>query len=318
MDSRIKLLSGTVHPELAKKISQNIGVPLSLVEIKRFKDSEVYVKIKDKMRGEDVYIIQPTSAPANESLMELLIMIDAVKRASAGRINIVVPYLGYGRQDRKASAREPITAKLVANLITAAGANRVITVDLHADQVQGFFDISMDHFPGFLLFHNYFKNKKLKNLIAVAPDTGAAKRTRRFAKLLDIPLAIIDKRRAAHNECEVMTVIGEVKGMNAIIIDDIIDTGGTITGAAAALKQKGAKDVYICATHPVLSSPASKILQECAAKEVIVTDTIPISPEKQFAKLKVISIAPLMAQVIQRIHSNDSLGELFKTDGYIG
>ncbi len=312
----MKILSGSVHPELAKSISAHLGEELAAVELKRFKDTEVYCKIKDKIRGEDVYIIQPTCAPVNEALMELLIMIDAARRASAGRINVVIPYFGYSRQDRKASAREPITAKLVANLITTAGADRVVTVDLHADQVQGFFDIPVDHFPGFLLFYDYFRNHNIENLVAVSPDTGAAKRTRRFAKQMNIPLAIIDKRRPEHNKVEVMSVIGDVKDKNCIILDDIIDTAGTIVGAVDALKEQGAKDVYICATHAVLSDPAAERLAGAQAKQVILADTIPIPEEKRFKTLTIISIAPLMAQVIKRIHNNESLGQLFNTDGY--
>jgi ribose-phosphate pyrophosphokinase len=307
----LKLISGSVHPELAKNISNYLKIPLVPIQIKRFKDTEIYVKIKEKVRGDDVFIIQPTCAPVNDSLIELLLIIDAVKRASAGRINAVVPYFGYSRQDRKATAREPISSKLVANLLVTAGINRIITVDLHSDQIQGFFDIAMDHFPGYLLFYQYFKNKKINDLIAVAPDTGAVKKTRRFAKLMNIPLAIIDKRRPEHNKAEVMFVIGDVKGKNAILLDDIIDTAGTITGAVDALRNKGADQVFICATHGVLSDPASEKLKNAAENKVLLTDTIPISENKKFDKMEIISIAPLMAKVIQRIHQNKSLGKLF-------
>ncbi|MBN1503211.1 ribose-phosphate pyrophosphokinase [Candidatus Woesearchaeota archaeon] len=308
---KLKLFTGSVNNELAEKISMRLGVPLSPLEIKRFKDTETYVKIKEKVRGEDVFIIQSTSPPVNENLMELLIILDAMKRSSAGRINVVIPYYGYGRQDRKATAREPITAKLVANLITAAGADRVVTVDLHTDQIQGFFDIPVDHFVAYPLFADYFKDKKIKNIVAVAPDTGFAKKTRRFAKLMEIPMAIIDKRRPAHNRAEVCFVIGDVKNKTAILIDDIIDTGGTISAAADALIQKGADKVYICATHAVLSGDAVKKLEVCKAKEIILTDTIPLASNKVLKKMKIISVASLMAQVIERIHSNESLGKLF-------
>ncbi|MBD3203394.1 ribose-phosphate diphosphokinase [Candidatus Woesearchaeota archaeon] len=311
----IKLISGSVHPKLARDIAEHMGQKLVPMSIKRFKDTEVYVKIKEKVRGDDVFIIMPTCAPVNDSVMELLIIIDAVKRASAGRINAVVPYFGYSRQDRKATAREPITSKLLANLLTVAGVDRVITVDLHSDQIQGFFDVPLDHFPGYLLFYRYFKNMGLKNLVAVAPDTGAVKKTRRFAQLMKVPLAVIDKRRPEHNHSEVMFVIGDVKGKNAILTDDIIDTAGTITGAANALKKKGAKDVYICATHGVLSDPASERLEKATEKKVILTDTIPIPERKRFRKLEIISIAPLMSKVIQNIHENRSLGKLFGSYG---
>ncbi|MBU0757994.1 MAG: ribose-phosphate pyrophosphokinase [Nanoarchaeota archaeon] len=309
----IKLICGTTHPQLGKDIADELKMPLTSITLKRFKDSEIYAKINEKIRGEDVFIIQPTCSPVNDSLMELLIMIDAAKRASAGRINAVIPYFGYSRQDRKATAREPITAKLVANMLTAAGVDRVITVDLHADQIQGFFDIPLDHFPGYLLLNDYFRKKKIQNLVAVSPDTGAVKKVRRFAQCMHIPLAIIDKRRPEHNKVEIDFVIGDVNGKNVVLMDDIIDTAGTITSAANALKEKGAKEIFVCATHAVLSDNASQRLQESAATEVLFTDTIPIPEENRFSKLKILSVAPLMADVIRNIHDNQSLGKLFST-----
>jgi ribose-phosphate pyrophosphokinase len=309
--SSLKLFSGSFHPEFAQKISAYLKVPLSDLILKKFSDSEVYCKSTEKVRGEDIYIVQPTSRSVNESIMELLIIIDAMKRSSAGEINVVMPYYGYARQDRRNSAREPITAKLIANLITTAGADRIITVDLHSPQIVGFFDIDVDHFEAYPLFANYIINKNLKNIVAVASDVGFAKKARKFAKLIDCPLAIIDKRRPQHNRAEVVNVIGDVKGKTCILLDDMIDTGGTIAAGADALDKAGAKDVYICATHGVLSEDASKKLQACKAKEVVLTDSYPIPEEKRFAKLKIISIAELMAQVIQRIHDHKSLGELF-------
>lgn len=243
--------------------------------------------------------------------MELLITIDALRRASAGRINIVCPYLCYSRQDRKAVSREPITAKLVANLITQAGADRVLTVDLHVDQIQGFYDIPVDHLVGYPQFAQYLLKKKYKNLVVVAPDIGAAKRDGKMAGLLKVPLVIIDKRRPNHNQAEIVCIIGEVKGKTAVIMDDLIDTGGTVSKLADILKEKGAKEVFICSTHAVLSGNASEKLENCAASKILVTDTIEIPKEKKITKLQVLSLAPLLAKVIKRIHQGKSLGELF-------
>jgi ribose-phosphate pyrophosphokinase len=307
----IKVFSGTAHPEFANQICSYLKIKICDMTIKRFADTEVYVKSKDKVRGEDVYIIQPTSRPVNENLMELLVMIDALKRSSVGTINVVMPYYGYARQDRRASAREPITAKLVANLLTTAGADRIITVDLHSPQIVGFFDIDVDHFEAYPLFAEYVRKKGLKDIVAVASDAGFVKKTRKFAKLMDCPLVIIDKRRPSHNKAEVVHVIGNVKGKTCILLDDMIDTGGTISAGADALMEQGAKEVYICATHAVLSDDAVSKLQACKAKEVVLTDSLPIPKEKMIPKFKIISIAELMAQVIQRIHDKRSLGELF-------
>jgi ribose-phosphate pyrophosphokinase len=308
----IKIFTGRIHPEFAKKICDHLKVPLCSAIVKQFADTEVYVKSTDVVRGDDVFIIQPTSRPVNESLMELLIMIDAMRRSSVGIINVVMPYYGYARQDRRASAREPITAKLVANLLTVAGADRIITVDLHSPQTVGFFDINVDHFEAYPLFAKYIAKKNLKNIVAVASDSGFVKKTRKFAKLLDCPLAIIDKRRPAHNVAEVVNVIGDVKGKTCILLDDMIDTGGTIAAGADALVQNGAKEVYICATHAVLSGDAAQKLNNCVAKEIILTDTVPIPEDKMMPKFRIISLTEIMAQVILRIHENRSLGELFE------
>lgn len=313
--SKIKIFSGGAHPELAKKICSYLNVPLSELIIKRFPDSEIYVKSKEVVRGDDVFIIQSTSNPVNENIMELLIIIDALKRSSVEKINVVIPYFGYARQDRRASAREPITAKLIANLLTKAGADRIITIDLHSPQIVGFFDIDVDHFEAYPLFAqhivNNFSKKDLNNIVAVASDAGFVKKTRKFAKLLDCPLAIIDKRRSYHSEVEIVNVIGDVKGKICILLDDMIDTANTITKGADALMEKGAKSVYIYATHAVLSQNAVEKLKNCKAKEIILTDTIPISEEKKFDKLKIYSLAEILAQVIKRIYDKKSLGELF-------
>ncbi|MEM3374072.1 MAG: ribose-phosphate pyrophosphokinase [Candidatus Woesearchaeota archaeon] len=313
--SKLKIFTGTAHPELAKKICNYLNVPLSEMIIKRFPDSEIYVKSKEVVRGDEIFIIQPTSNPVNENLMELLIMIDAFKRSSVGKINVVMPYFGYARQDRRASAREPITAKLIANLLTKAGADRIITIDLHSPQIVGFFDIDVDHFEAYPLFAQYivnnFSKEDLNNLVAVASDAGFVKKTRKFAKLLDCPLAIIDKRRQYHSEVDIVNVIGEVENKICILLDDMIDTANTISGGANALIEKGAKEVYIFATHAVLSNDAVEKLKNCKAKEIILTDTIPIPKEKMFDKLKIYSLAEILAQVIERIHDKKSLGELF-------
>ncbi len=309
--ANLKIICGTVHPEFAKKISEILKIPLCEIIVKKFPDSEIYIKIKEKVRGDDVFIIQPTSRPVNENLMELLIMIDALKRSNVHKINVVIPYYGYARQDRRASSREPITAKLVANLLTTAGADRIITVDLHSPQIVGFFDIHVDHFEVYPLFAEYIKNKNLKDVVAVASDSGFVKKTRKFAKVLGCPLAIVDKRRDYHSKVEVVNVIGDVKGKDCVLLDDMIDTGGTITAAADALMENGANSVHICATHGLLSGEAINKLEKCKAKEIVLTDSVPIPKNKMIKKIKILSIAELMAQVIQRIYDHKSLGELF-------
>ncbi len=309
--AKLQLVAGRAHPQLAKKISKFLRVSLTPTKIEPFADGEIYVKILEKVRGDDIFIIQPTHPPVNKHLMELLIMIDALKRASAGRINVISPYLGYCRQERKETSREPISAKLVANMISTAGADRLMTIDLHADAIQGFYDIPVDHFVGYPQFAKYFNEKEYKDLIVVSPDVGSAPRSRKMAGLLDIPFAVIDKRRVEHNKAETTTLIGDVKGKNCIINDDMIDTAGTVSEACQMLKKHGAKDIYICATHGLLSGPAADRLENCPATEVLLLDTIPLPKEKQIDKIKIISISSLLAKVIKRIHEGESLGELF-------
>ena len=277
-----------------------------------FANGEIYVRIKEKVRGNDVFIIQSFGTEVNDRLMELLILIDAVKRASAGRINIICPNLCYSRQDRKVSSREPITAKLVADLITKAGAQRLVTIDLHAEQIQGFYDIPVDHFMAYPLIAKYLKkNGYLRNAVIVSPDIGGVKRANKMADLFGLKIAIIDKIRKAHNQAEVAHVVGEVEGKRAIMIDDMIDTGGSICAAAETLKKFGAKEIIVCATHGLLSGNAKEKFDTSSVDKLIVTDTLPISPEKIYKKMEVISVAPLLAKVIKRIHGEKSLGELF-------
>ncbi|MGL5751357.1 MAG: ribose-phosphate pyrophosphokinase, partial [Paraclostridium sp.] len=277
--SEIKILAGNSSKELAKMIADHIGVPASHCEVGTFSDGEISVNISETVRGCDVFVVQSTNSPVNDNLMELLIMIDALRRASAGRITAVIPYYGYARQDRKAKSRDPITAKLVANLITAAGADRVLTMDLHAAQIQGYFDIPLDHLQGGKLLANYFNQKNIEDLVVVSPDLGSVARSRKFANELngDVPLAIIDKRRPQANVSEIMNIIGDVEGKNVILLDDMIDTAGTITNAANALKEFGVKEVYACCTHGVLSGPAIQRINDSAIDELIVLDTIQLS-----------------------------------------
>lgn len=309
--SKIQLIAGRSHQKFARKISRLANIALTPVEIENFANGEIYVRISKKVRGDDVFVIQSISDPVNENLMELLILIDALKRASAGRINIICPFLAYCRQDRKAVSRESIAAKLVANLITKAGADRLITVDMHADQVQGFYDIPVDHFVGYPLFAKYFKDKKYKEMVIVSPDIGGVKRANKIADLLGLQIAIIDKVRKAHNEAEVAHVVGDVTGKVAVMVDDIIDTGGTIVAAAEVLKKNGAKKVIVAATHALLNRDACKKLEGGCIDEVLVLDTVPISKEKRIKKMRIISVAPLMTKVIKRIHKEMSLGMLF-------
>ncbi|MEA2020397.1 MAG: ribose-phosphate diphosphokinase [Patescibacteria group bacterium] len=265
---------------MANKISSNLGIPLTPTQIEKFSDGETYVRIKEKVRGDDVFLIQTLGNPVNENLMELLVTIDALKRASARRINIICPYLAYSRQDRKVISREPVTAKLVANLISKAGADRVVTVDLHSDQIQGFYDIPFDHFVGYPQFANYLKDEDYEDMVIAAPDTGAMKRCRKMAGLLLVPLVVLDKRRVGHNQSEVVRVIGDVENKLVVIVDDIIDTGGTITNAAKVLKQAGAKDIIICATHALLSGSAVGRLEISPISKILLLDTVPLSEKK--------------------------------------
>ncbi|TJY38575.1 ribose-phosphate diphosphokinase [Cohnella pontilimi] len=311
-DGTLKLFSGSSNPELAKAIAKHIGVELGTVHLRRFSDGEIHIQLDESVRGANVFVIQSTCAPVNENLMELLVMVDALKRASAKSINVVIPYYGYARQDRKARSRDPITAKLVANLIETAGAHRVIAMDLHAMQIQGFFDIPVDHLLGVPILGDYFYEKDLENPVVVSPDHGGVVRARRLADTLNAPLAIIDKRRPEPNVVEVMNIIGDVAGRTAILVDDIIDTAGTIALAATALKEAGAKELYACCTHPVLSGPAMERLQNSHLKEVVVTDTIPLRDLKGCTKIRVLSVAPLIGEAITRIHEQKSISKLFE------
>ncbi len=308
----IKVFSGNANRELAEKICKELGMPLGTCDVSQFSDGEINVNISETVRGIDVFIVQPTNSPVNDNLMETLILIDAVKRASAGRVNAVVPYYGYARQDRKTKAREPITAKLVANLFTTAGADRVITMDLHAAQIQGYFDIPVDHLSGVPILAEYFKDIVDEETVVVSPDLGGVTRARSFANLLDLPIAIIEKRRPKANVSEVMNVIGDINGKNVILIDDIIDTAGTIAKAASVLKNFGAKKVYGCATHGVLSGPAIERIRDSELERFVITDTIPLPEEKKIDKIEIVSVAPLFAEAIRRIHDNESVSKLFE------
>ncbi|TXC85004.1 ribose-phosphate diphosphokinase [Metabacillus litoralis] len=310
-DSNLKIFTLNSNPALAKEIADVVGVDLGKCSVTRFSDGEIQINIEESIRGSDVYVIQSTSGPVNEHLMELLIMIDALKRASAKTINIVIPYYGYARQDRKARAREPITAKLVANLLETAGSTRVITLDLHAPQIQGFFDIPIDHLMGVPILGEYFLGKNLEDIVIVSPDHGGVTRTRKLADKLKAPIAIIDKRRPKPNVVEVMNIVGNIEGKTAILIDDIIDTAGTITLAANALVENGAKEVYACCTHPVLSGPAIDRIQNSKIKELVVTNSILLPEEKRIDKLVELSVAPLIGEAIIRVHERQSVSLLF-------
>jgi ribose-phosphate pyrophosphokinase len=311
MSERQVLIAGTANQELAKEISTYLNVPLTPTEIKHFKDGEIYIHVEKSVRGAKVFIIQPTSPPVNNHLMELLLIVDACRRASAKEINVIVPYYGYARQDRKNLPREPVSAKLVANLMEASGIDRVITFDLHVDQIQGFFNIPVDNLEALPLIAEYLLDKKLKDVVVVAPDVGGARRARKLAKLLDTKIAIIDKRRPEHGVTEIMHIIGDVKGKNCIIVDDMIDSAGTITGAAKALKKDGANDVYIAATHALFSGKAVEKLDDASIKEVIVTNTIQLPKEKHFKTLKVISLAQVLAESIKRVFEGEPMGVIF-------
>ena len=312
-DPNLKIFALSSNRPLAQKIADQVGVELGKVSVTQFSDGEIKINIDESIRGDHVYIVQSTSYPVNDNLMELLIMIDALRRASAKTINVVLPYYGYARQDRKAQSREPITAKLVANMITQAGADRVLTLDLHAAQIQGFFDIPVDHLLGAPLLANYFleNNFKDKDIVVVSPDHGGVTRARKLAEFLHAPIAIIDKRRPKANVAEVMNIIGDVKGKVAVLIDDMIDTAGTITLAAQALQDAGALEVYACCTHPVLSGPALDRLNASVIKEVVVTDSIQVPEEKTGGKIVQVSVDQLMAEAIRRIHENRSVSPLF-------
>lgn len=308
------IFSGSSNEKLAKDICSILGGELGQIDIGKFSDGEIQIKIKDTIRGKEIFLIQSTSDPVNDNLMELLIIIDALKRASAGKINVVMPYYGYARQDRKSSGREPITAKLVADLIQRAGAQRLLAVDLHAGQIQGYFDIPVDHFQGGRLLARYFIDMVDENpdeWVVVSPDLGGVTRARSFANYLKLPIAIIEKIRPRPNVSAVVNLIGDIEEKNCIIIDDIIDTAGTITNAVGYIKEKGAKDVYITATHGVLSGPAVSRIENSLAKKCVVTDSIALPEEKYSEKIDVVSIAPLLAEAIDRIYNNESVSGLF-------
>jgi ribose-phosphate pyrophosphokinase len=312
-NNRLKIFSGSANLGLSQEVARYLGVDLGPMVRKSFADGELYVQIQESIRGCDVYLIQPTCKPVNDHLMELLIMIDACRRASARQVTAVIPYYGYARADRKTAGRESITAKLAANLITQAGASRVLAMDLHSAQIQGYFDIPVDHVYGSPSLLKYLKQKNLPDLVVVSPDVGGVARARAFAnKLNDAPLAIIDKRRQAHNVAEVMNVVGDVAGKTAVLVDDMIDTGGTISEAARLLKKEGAKGVYACATHAVFSPPAIERLSSGVFEEVIVTNTIPVPENCRFPQLTVLSVADILGETIWRIHEDSSVSIMFR------
>lgn len=311
MNGELKIFSGNANPKLAEKISEYLKIPLGDALVSTFSEGEIRVKVNEDVRGRDVFIVQPTCPPTNNSLMELLIMIDAVKRASARRITAVMPYFGYARQDRKDQPRVPITAKLVANLLVTAGANRVLTMDLHAAQIQGFFDIPLDHLFAATTIVEYFKNKKIKNLTIASPDVGGIKLARAYAKRLEANLAIVDKRRIDDKSAEVMNILGEVKGRNIVVVDDLVATAGSICEAAKALKKAGALRIFAAVSHPVLCGPAMERLKDSVIEEFVVSDSIPLDPSKKGSRIKVLSVAPLLGEAIKRIHGEKSVSSLF-------
>lgn len=314
-NNRLCLISGSANSPLSQEVARYLGIDLIPIIRKRFADGEIYVQILESIRGSDVYLLQPTCRPVNDHLMELLIMVDACRRASARQITAVLPYYGYARADRKTAGRESITAKLAANLIAKSGADRVLAMDLHSAQIQGYFDIPLDHIYGAPVLVNYLRNKHLSsdNLVVVSPDVGGVARARAFAKALDdAPLAIIDKRRQAHNVAEVMNVIGDVKGKTAVLVDDMIDTAGTITEGAKLLRKEGAEQVYACATHAVFSDPAIERLSSGCLEEVIVTNTVPIAEDRRFPQLKILTVANVLGETISRIHDESSVSSMFR------
>ena len=313
LGKKVKLFTLSSNKKLAEEISEALGVPLADCEVKRFADGEVNININETVRGHHVFVVQPTNNPVNENLMELLVMIDALKRASAQTINVIVPYYGYSRQDRKAAPRQAISAKLVANLIQVAGASRILIMDLHAAQIQGFFDIPVDHFEALPIFADYFQKKELEDVVVVSPDHGGVTRARNLARALDNkPIAIIDKRRPEPNKAEVMNIIGDIAGKTCIMIDDMIDTAGSICAGAQALINAGAKEVYACATHPIFSGPAIERLTNSPIKEVVVTNTIALTEDKMAPKIKQLSVGQLFGEGIMRIIDDRTLSELFR------
>lgn len=308
----LRLLAGNANPELAKEIAEHLGIKLIDAQVGHFNNGEIQVMISESIRGKDIFIIQPTSQPVNDNLMELLIMTDACKRASARSVTAVVPYYAYARQDRKTRGREPISAKLVANLMSAAGLNRVVTVDLHAGQIQGFFDIPVDHLAAAPALADYFKELQLEDMVVISPDLGGVTRARKMADLLDTGIAIIEKRRPQPGCAEVMNLIGDVKGKTCIMIDDMVDTAGSLCEGAKALMRMGAKEVYACCSHGILTDPAVQRIQDSAIKQLVVTNTIPLDPKKKTDKIVSISLAPMLAEFISCIYENGSVSRLFK------
>ena len=309
----LKVFTGNTHPALAEAVTEYLDIPLGRCEVFEFSNENTFVRILDNVRQRDTFVIQPICSPVNKSLVELLIMLDALKRASAERITAVVPYYGYGRTDKKDQPRVPITARLVADLLTVAGANRLLTVDLHAAQIQGFFNIPVDELTTLYLLSNYFKEKDFDSLVVVATDIGISKRARDLATKLNAPLAIMEKRRVGNgDQAETLNVIGEVESKVALTVDDEIDTAGSLVGVTAALEERGVKEIYACCTHPVFSGPAIKRIASCSVREVIVTDTIPVADEKRLDKITVLPIAPLLGEAIRRIHTGLSIGAMFE------
>ena len=309
----IKVFTGNAHPTLAQEVADYLGISLGKCEVSEFSNENIFVRILENVRQRDVFVIQSISSPVNKSLVELLIILDALKRASADRITAVIPYYGYGRTDKKDQPRVPITARLVADLLTVAGANRLLTVDLHAAQIQGFFNIPVDELTALFLMRDYFKEKALDDLVVVATDIGISKRARDLAAMLDAPLAIVEKRRVGNvDKSETLNVIGEVAGKVALTVDDEIDTAGSLVGVVSALEERGAKEIYACCTHPVFSGQAIERLASCPVKEVVVTDTIPITGDKKLDKITVLSMAPLLGEAIHRIHTGSSIGAMFE------
>ncbi len=314
-DESLVILGGNSNTPLIQEIASLLGRPQADVLVGRFPEGEIQVQIRENVRGKDVYIVQSTCTPTNDNLMELLIMIDAARRASAQRITAVLPYFGYARQDRKDRPRVPITAKLVANLITEAGADRVLTMDLHAGQIQGFFDIPVDHLYSIKVVGEFFKKKNIPNLVVVAPDVGGTRMARAYAKMLESPFAIVDKRRESATQTHVMNIIGEIKGKNVLMVDDLISTAGSIVEAAMALKKAGALEIYAAVVHPVLAGPAIERIQNSVISKLLVTNSIPLSDEKKIGKIEQLSVAPLLAEAISRIHAHVSVSSLFEQAG---
>ena len=311
-ENKLRIFTGNANPDLAREIAAYLGTTVGDSVVNRFNNGEVQVMINESVRGKDIFIVQPTCGPiVNDNVMELLIMADAFKRASANHITAVIPYYGYARQDRKARGREPITAKLMADLLETAGITRVVTIDLHAAQIQGFFNIPFDHMPGGPLLAEYIKEKNLENMVVVSPDLGGVSRARGFAEILNAPMAIIDKRRPEPGVAEVMNLIGDVQGKNCILVDDMVDTAGSLTEGARALKKFGANEIYACCTHPILTDPALSRIAQSDITELVVTNTIPLAPSKKHPKIKVLSIAPILAETILRIYNDWSVSQLF-------